>query len=40
MRLTGAPDALGHASLATTKRYTHGTEERKRGAVEAQERMT
>ncbi len=38
--LTGVRDALGHASLATTNRYAHGTEEGKRRAVEAQERAT
>jgi len=36
--LTGVRGALGHASLATTNRYAHGTEEGKRRAVEAQER--
>ena len=30
-------DALGHASLETTNRYAHGTEDGKRRAVEAQE---
>ena len=38
--LTGVRDALGHASLATTNRYAHGTDEGKRRAVEAQERVT
>jgi integrase len=37
--LTGVRDALGHASLSTTNRYAHGTEEGKRRAVEAQERV-
>jgi integrase len=37
--LTGVRDALGHASLATTNRYAHGTDEGKRRAVEAQERV-
>jgi integrase len=35
--LTGVRDALGHASLETTNRYAHGTEDGKRRAVEAQE---
>jgi hypothetical protein len=35
--ITGVRDALGHASLETTNRYAHGTEDRKRLAVEAQE---
>ena len=34
--LTGVRDALGHASLETTNRYAHGTDEGKRRAVEAQ----
>ena len=38
--LTGVRDALGYASLATTNRYAHGTEEGKRRTVEAQERAT
>jgi integrase len=35
--LTGIRDALGHASLETTNRYAHGTEDGKRRAVEAQD---
>jgi len=35
--LTGVRDALGHASLETTNRYAHGTEDGKRRDVEAQE---
>jgi integrase len=38
--LTGVRNALGHASLATTNRYAHGTDEGKRRAVEAQEHVT
>ena len=30
---------MGHASLETTNRYAHGTEEGKRRAVEAQEKV-
>ena len=37
--LAGVRDAMGHASLETTNRYAHGTEEGKRRAVEAQEKV-
>jgi integrase len=37
--LTGVRDAMGHASLETTNRYAHGTEDGKRRAVEAQEQF-
>ena len=37
--LTAIRDTLGHASIETTNRYAHATEEGKRRIVEAQENV-